>query len=140
MESFIDKGQRYVVPSIPPPTESHAREVCNIPDSEEVVALIDCSFTRRWSGRECFVFGASAIYFRFLFGPKGALAYDTLHQYTFEVDPEGGNVIRISPGSKTISLAGSDVPEDQLLKVLLYIQEYLRTGKVEDDGGGTRLR
>ncbi len=143
--------ERYVYfsPAIPPRKLNNAMQTCAIPESENVIVLVDCTF---WgSAKNAMVFGAKGVYFHSnvsesitvdehvenrTAGVSGKIAYSDFPECMFE---EEGTQIHLGDGRRfNPDLAGGEWLIHVLDTIKVYI-EYVRDAGASETGEAGRF-
>ena len=84
LKSFHPQASFYVSPNIPNGKLTNARQACNVPQNEQVLALIDCTIFD--SAKDCVLFGSEGVYCHEMWTPPNkSILYTDFSHYTFTV-------------------------------------------------------
>src|SRR5262249_32038345 len=113
LESFQPQSDFYVTPNIPGKKLANARIACNVPQDEQILALIDC--TVFGSAKDCILFGSKSIYYHEMLEAPGNILYANFPDCNFTIKTD--YILLVSNGQR-LNLSGSDVRTPTLHKVL----------------------
>lgn len=128
LEPYRGRGSLYVEPTIPATKLANARVAARVPETERVLALIDC--TVFGSARNCVVFGEHALYVHN--GSTVERAHRGAHRFDYValasvVLGKHGTEVRWSGGA--IELSGSGLSAEEMLALLTNLQHHIRVGR-----------
>jgi serine/threonine protein kinase len=81
LKGFQPRNDLYVLPTIPEKKLNNGRKSCEVPEKEEILALIDG--TLFGSAADCVLFGVTGMYYHDFLESPGYLPYIYFPQYTF---------------------------------------------------------
>ncbi|MGO9832481.1 MAG: CHAT domain-containing protein [Solirubrobacteraceae bacterium] len=110
----------YLAPDIDERKLAKARASAAVPDTEEVVALIDCTVFR--SAKDALIFGKERIYHHTLGDPPRAWRYPDFVRHLVALK---GLSLEFDDGTK-VSLAGTSAPSAKVEAILAAVKETVR--------------
>jgi len=121
LRRFTPHDDLHLAPSIPAQKLTNSRDSCQVPPSEDIVALIDS--TVLGSAKNALLVGGRAIYYRNDWAGKqpgaGSVSYADLASATFGA--EGWTEVSLGPG-QYFNVAGSGVKQATLIEILQAVQ------------------
>ena len=116
------KGFRiYFTPDIPPHKRETVRKVCQLPDGERLLALVDVTILG--SAKECLAITGAAVYYKWAILDKPIVVdFPTFLEYEIKVE---NNEIKVGPD---ISFHPSWADETSVIGLLKTLQQVLRNG------------
>jgi actin-like ATPase involved in cell morphogenesis/chorismate mutase len=123
LQMFERLDRLYVSPNIPSNKLTNAISSCNVPQSDEILGLIDCTL---WgSATNCILFGTEGIYYRGLWGSPGKIPYSELSAFPISVSDIMG-IMSVNAGNgKSISAGSGYVSAEELRDMLYAIKRLL---------------
>jgi hypothetical protein len=129
-KKFMSHGRLFVAPSIPEDKLVNVRAKCNLSRDEPIWVLLDC--TVLGSAKDCVVFTRHGIASHYK-GRSILVAYEELPRLAFgtdEWDPYSAAISR-PEGDARIPLAGSKISAQDFLKLVDWLQTFMRDHELE---------
>ncbi|MBL9043957.1 MAG: hypothetical protein JNM83_20250 [Myxococcales bacterium] len=126
LKPFVHLSSLYLQPNIPDKKLRNARKFCEVPDEEDVLALVDC--TVFGSASDAVLFGSRHLFFRNFIaqnGRPGRLSYGDLLRISLQRSNDGELVFG---ENLTANLSGSGLSAAELLMVMRELQKRLQSG------------
>lgn len=126
MQSLPHLSSLYLSPNIPEKKLRNARKFCEVPDEEDVLALVDC--TVFGSASDALLFGAKHVFFRNFIaqnGRPGRLPYGTLAKMSLQRGNEGE--LLFTEG-QIVNVSGSGLSVNDLMALIRELQKRFQSG------------
>jgi len=124
LESHLPQTDLFVTPNIPTKKLSNAIRSCEVPPTERILGLIDC--TVMGSAKNCLLFGRNGVYFhnarRGKSAGAGAISYSEFPSSEF--GPEGSYDIALG-NNQYLNISGCSIPTDKILAILASIRDMI---------------
>jgi len=126
LRPFGQLASVYMLPNIPDKKLRNARKFCEVPDEEDVLALIDC--TVFGSASDALLFGSRHLFFRNFIaqnGRPGRLTYEALMTISMQ---RAGDSELLFGENLVANLSGSGLSAADLMTVIRDLQKRLQSG------------